>query len=311
MYTILKPFRQAFTMLELVFVIIILGIVASIGSSVIVQVYESYIMQKVIHNANIKTELAINQLANRLAYRIDMSMLARKPGTTGYTTPTDVYPIQNVPLANINNMSLEWIGYDNDSFSATNPPVWSGFVDLNASTFNTVITPGSTLTNLQTIRNNIAGGTAGTPAILFMGEDEYKNGVQYNPLCLYSTNGCISPMGTPTVDNAIPLTTAGNRASGQMYYTEMYQLVSSAYAVITTPATPINSIPVWDLHFKYNYQPWSGDTYDNGNDNILLRNVSVFRFKQEENSLRIKLCVIEQLSQTTQVSICKEKAVIR
>lgn len=311
MHTFLKPFRQAFTMLELIFVIIILGIVASIGSSVIVQVYESYIMQKVVHNASIKTELAINQLANRLSNRIDMSMLARNPGTTGYTTPTDVYPIQNVPLANINNMSLEWIGYDNDSFSATNPPVWSGFVDLNASNFNTVITPGSTLTNLQTIRNNVAGGTAGTPAILFIGEDSYKNGVQYNPLCLYSANGCISPMGTPAANNAIPLTTAGNRVSGQMYYTEMYQLVSSAYAVITTPATAINGIPVWDLHFKYNYQPWNGQNHTNGNDNILLRNVSVFRFKQEENSLRIKLCVIEQLSQTTQISICKEKAVIR
>jgi len=69
---ITNNYKQAFTMLEIVFVIVILGVVASIGSKIIVQVYEGYIIQKAVHDASVKTELAINLLANRLVYRIDM-----------------------------------------------------------------------------------------------------------------------------------------------------------------------------------------------------------------------------------------------
>jgi len=303
-----NPLRQAFTMIELIFVIVILGIVSSVGSSIIAQVYESYIMQKAVHNASVKTELAINQLANRLAYRIDVSMLARKQGTTGYVPTTDVYRIANVPLGSLNNMSLEWIGYDNDSLSASNPPAWSGFVDLNASSFTTLSTPGSQLNALGTILNTTTGGA--TPALLFLGEDEYRNGTQYDAFCLYSNNGCISPIAG-AAGTSITLDNTGNRTAGQMYYTEMYQIVSTAYATILTPATPINGINVWDLNLWYNYQPWNGQVYTDGSNATLIKNVSVFRFKHEQNSIRIKLCVIEQISSTSQISICKEKAVIR
>jgi len=74
----MKQSKKAFSMLELVFVIAILGIVASISSSVIVQVYESYIMQRAVHNASIDTELAINQITNRLTYRIDKKTFTPK-----------------------------------------------------------------------------------------------------------------------------------------------------------------------------------------------------------------------------------------
>jgi len=312
-YTLIHFKRQAFSMLELIFVIVILGIVASIGSSMVAQVYESYIVQRAVHTASIKTELAINQLANRLANRIDMSMLARLPSTTGYSSPANVYPIRNVPLSNINQYrALEWIGYDNDSFSATNPPVWSGFVDLNDSSFTNLITPGSQLTMLKTIHDNLAGGTADNPALIFIGANDYKQGTPYGTLCMYSNNGCISPLDWPTVDQLLPFTAGvGNRTNGDMFYTEMYQLVSSAYAIIPEVAPDINGVNVWNLKFYYNYQPWLGEIYTDGNNAMLLENVSVFRFKQEQNSIRIKLCVLEKIGSTSQISICKEKAVIR
>ena len=71
MITLLKE-KKGFTFVELIFVIIILGIISSIGSSAIVQTYQSYIMQRSVHSASINTELAINQLANRLTYRMDL-----------------------------------------------------------------------------------------------------------------------------------------------------------------------------------------------------------------------------------------------
>ena len=111
--------QKAFTLLEVIFVVIILGIVGSIGSSIIAQVYESYIGQKAVHNASLKTELAINQLSNRLTYRIRNSLLARVPDTNG-TAPTSALPLSEVPSTNITHKALEWIGYDNDGFSAQN-----------------------------------------------------------------------------------------------------------------------------------------------------------------------------------------------
>ncbi len=47
-------FRSAFSMLELIFVIVILGIVSSIGAELIAKVYENYIVQRALHRSSLK-----------------------------------------------------------------------------------------------------------------------------------------------------------------------------------------------------------------------------------------------------------------
>lgn len=84
-------------MLELIFVIIILGIVSSIGSQIIVQVYESYIVQRAQYRATMKTELALTQIANRLRYAIPGTVISRL-NKTG--TPT---PITDIGTLNVND----------------------------------------------------------------------------------------------------------------------------------------------------------------------------------------------------------------
>ena len=306
--------KKAFTMIELIFVIIILGIVASIGSQIIVQVYESYIIQKATHTASIKSELAINQIANRLLYRIDQSLIARIPGQTGTTLVTDVYPVSSVPLIGASNVNtytaLEWIAYENDGFSDAQTPSWSGFADLNTSSFTTINTTGSTLTNETTILNNLAGASpADNPALLF-NTPLYRAGTLYGTLCMYRNNGCIFPV-TITNDTTLTFTGAGDRVAGQMIYSEFYQLVASAYAIVPENPTVVNGVNVSDLALYSNYQPWLGENYTNGRRSLLAKDVSVFRFKQELNSIRIKLCTLVQLSINNNISSCKEKAVIR
>ncbi len=153
--------KKAFTLLEVVFVIVILGIVASVGSTIIAQLYENYILQRAMHRVSIKTELAINQIVNRLAYRISTSIIARNP-SGGYLNLSDV-PMN---VSNTNNTVLEWIGYDNDSFSAANPAGWSGYCDTSATASPTISTPGSNLTFTRTVIDNVSGGTP-APALLF------------------------------------------------------------------------------------------------------------------------------------------------
>ncbi len=59
---------HAFTMLELIMVIVILGIVSSIGSSLIAKTFESYIVQRALHKASMATELV-----NSNRQQIDLS----------------------------------------------------------------------------------------------------------------------------------------------------------------------------------------------------------------------------------------------
>lgn len=301
--------KKGYTLLELIFVIVILGVVASITSSIIAKVYESYIMQRAVHRASLKSELAINQLANRLLYRVDKSMLARIPGQLG------MGPGQALALTDINNITpnrdsysiLEWIGYDNDGLSARSQPSWSGFCDLNASGYTNVVSTGSDLDFEQTVLTNIL--IDARPALIFMGNTYNNTGTPYEASCMYNANGCIFPITLPLSGNTITLSDDGNRTAGQMLYSEFYYLVASAYAVV--PVANPNGTS--NLILYYDYQPWLGENYQNGQSSILARNVSVFRFSQESNSIRIKLCTLEQTGEgnDSTISICKEKAVIR
>jgi prepilin-type N-terminal cleavage/methylation domain-containing protein len=309
--------KHAFTMIELIFVIIILGIVSSVGSSIIAQVYESYIVQKAIYKASNKSALAIDLIASRLVYRIDESMLARIPGNTGIVYGTDVYPINEVPIDDNSSKykAMEWIGYDNDSFATQESPVWSGFNDLDKSNSATISTTESNLNNLATIRGNL--GQRGNPGLFFMGINTYRvtgAGVSrdYDTLCMYQNNNCLF---SATVNTDTNLSLSGDIAAGEMIYSEFYQIASTAYAVVPENDHNITgrngNILVWDLALYYNYQPWEGENYTDGQKSILIKDVSIFRFKQESGSIRLKICALERISQTDTIAICKEKAVIR
>lgn len=321
----LKKHNNAFTMLELIFVIVILGIVASIGSSVIVKVYESYIIQRALHNASLKTELAVNILANRLVHSIDTSVVARVPGNYG-STAADMVRLRTITLAQAQtHRALEWIGYDNDGFTARNNPDWSGFVDLdhvNTTPSNagpaTLESTGSNFGNENTILGNLFPNMT-NPAMLFMGSQTYAGVLnEYAAPCMYpraAGTGCIFPV--TLVGTLLTFTGASaNRPALSMDYTEFYQLAGSAYAIVPEPDDQVgrlteNLTRVWDLFLYSDYQPWENtEAYNNGVKSLLLRNVSVFRFKQEDNSIRIKICSIESI-EGMDISICKEKAVIR
>ena len=103
----------------------------------------------------------------------------------------------------------------------------------------------------------------------------------------------------------------GDRVPGQMKYTEFYQLAASAYAIAPEAPHTLAGVPVWDLMLHSHYQPWDNEKFSNsGTSSVLLKNISVFRFNQTGDSIRVKICSIEVIGDQ-HISICKEKAVIR
>ena len=101
----LKRLTPAFSMLELVFVIAILGIVASIGAEMVAKVYEGYIVQRAEHKATMKTELAATQIANRLASAIPGTVYRKNTGETVIEEITD-----DMSLAGDQYTILQWVG---------------------------------------------------------------------------------------------------------------------------------------------------------------------------------------------------------
>lgn len=313
----LHTFKKAFSFLELIFVIVILGVVSSIGSSIIVQVYENYITQRAMHNVSIKTELAINQIVNRLTYRIGSTVIARNPSTAAadYFLPLSALGYN---VSNKDRFILEWIGYDEESFSSRTIPRWSGYCDVNATTRTRINTPGSRLNNVRTIIQNLAGNMDEPDlALLFSlgGQSFSTDIVSPGPSCYgYDANTtCIHQVSIRNERQFNANMPAGVSIS------DHYKLAWSAYSLVPVDRSgnvlsSISDIRNFDLELRSNYQPWNGIQYDNvaTSKQILLRNVTAFKFSERGGTLRLKLCATEKLDDIkTNISICKEKVVIR
>ena len=151
---------RAFSLIEVIFVVVVLGVVASIASQIIVQIYENYILQRAIYNVSIKTELVASQIVNRLTYRIQGTTISKDHNKflNGTATDTDWLRIEDLPTAGTKYTTIEWIGYDNDSLSAGRVPYWSGVANYETATINRFETPGSQLNIVATIMSNLSDG---------------------------------------------------------------------------------------------------------------------------------------------------------
>ena len=317
--------RRGFSLIEVVFVLVILGIVASISSQIIVQVYENYILQRAIYSVSRKTELIATQIVNRLTYRIEGTTISKdhQAFLSGTVTNNDWLPIEDVPTGGDKYTTIEWIGYDNDSFASDTNPNWSGVAnyeyDVNRSRF---ITIGSNLNKSATIMSNLSNGrvdlTTNRPAGLLFIENNnyYTDSKEYSPLCMgmipelsTSTRDCIFPVYNDT-NNSLTFTRSRdtNHTIRPKIITERYKLAWSAYAI--APEQQPNGL--FKLVLYSNYQPWNGDSYLDANTtkHTLMTNLSVFKFSESGGIIHFKLCATEELGDNN-ISTCKEKVIMR
>lgn len=300
--------KKAFTIVELIFVIVVLGIVASMGADTIVQVFKNTVPQKATNVASTKAELAVQQVANRLRYAVPWSLLARNA-----VDGSNPEQLGDVGDKDTNDKIIEWIGVDGDGFEATTPPAWSGYCDVASSTTTSCSTPGSDLGKLDTVIQSL-GGVGTTDAIVIFDTSECSPGKQYQ----------ITNMGlTGDSSCAFPLTASSgttlNYADSPKIRADKYDIAWSAYAIVPTDWRDINgdgADDVFDLELRYNYQPWQGDTYADAPSQIIATNVSVFKVAQNsltKNDIRVKICIKQPIGRGSKdfISMCKEKAVSR
>lgn len=300
--------RRGFTLLEIVMVVVILGIVAMIGTNIIAHMYEGYIRSKYINSLEQKTELALEIITNRLKYRVKSSAIVRQKGT-------NTIDWLNSDDLNESYDTLEWIGFDYDSFrgesnGTLSVPGWSGLVDLDAPDTNKTQfrTPGSKLSYASEIMYALSDGsvdlnasTARHPAVIFkkISNMSFKGfGWDWSSADHNDTYIVHQHSGK---ENVLDFD-AGQSVTRLV---EQYRLAWSAYALVPEGDKPKD----FNLTLYYNYQPWYGDKYSDGNRSVVAEHVSSFKFLQSGNTVRIKLCLQDANQTGVGFGFCKEKAV--
>jgi prepilin-type N-terminal cleavage/methylation domain-containing protein len=300
--------KSGFSMIELILVMVVLGIVSSMSATIIAQVYSSYIVQRAMHDATTKVEIAASIIYNRLSHRVSVTTVGRN-----INDDSDISVVSDIEDASRYRV-VEWYGMASDSFNAG---VWSGFCDVDASSSSAIDTPGSNLANLTDIVTNASSSSVDDMAIIFA-DQLFTSDTAYSPLCMgYVDDSCIA--GVRSV--------AGTTISLDQNYTglrvaEHYKLVRSAYALVPTSngEEGKDGSTLFNLELRYDYQPWrsdvAGNAYKTAPSVVLLENVSVFKFSGKGDTIRFKICVDERIGTSSKgdgeyLSICKEKAVIR
>ena len=300
--------RFAFTMLELIFVIVIIGILAKFGAEFLAQAYNGFIFSKINNELQSKSTSAVEQIAARLQYRIKASVIGRDPNNPDFSTNFKSLAETTDPNYSI----LEWIGVANESFRGTTKPLWSGIIDIDPSKAlgnRTLISPE---TNTSAINSYITalrpfGSTTdiNNSAIYFIGSNSnVQTGFGWN-----TTTGESEAIHPIHIDTAnINRLIADNNFSGVDVY-EYYQLTWSAYAVGIddyNDTTKMGTLKLW-----YDYQPWEGEKYTDGSSFIIMDHISTFQYNAIGSILKIQVCSksIYDTNSEGKYSICKEKTV--
>ncbi|MDD2368302.1 MAG: prepilin-type N-terminal cleavage/methylation domain-containing protein [Sulfuricurvum sp.] len=302
----MKKVRYAFTMIELLIVIVIIGILAKFGTELLLRIYEDYVVGTVNNRLLSHSEVAVTQIANRLQYRIRESMVVHQNG--------NIAPIANAVDVKDAGTAFEWVGYDVDGMrgdKGVTPPTWSGFIDVDNAARSTtnLVSPGSDWNRITSVITSLSPNGVVAPALFFVGDDSIHvmNGFGWLG-ALGTQNGNMHPIRVGAgVDQFAP--TVGNFSGINVY--EYYRLAWTAYAVELF-ADPIPSDPNrLSLRLWYGYQPWNGETYNQGTKQTLMQGVTSIAFATIGDTLKVQVCVGDsKLSGGTGAfSVCKEKTI--
>jgi prepilin-type N-terminal cleavage/methylation domain-containing protein len=275
--------RRAFTMLELIFVIVIMGILAKFGVDLFMQIYESYTRTTITASLMSKTEAAVGQIANRLTYRVRDSVIASNSADGAGGT------FRSLSSAAATDNVFEWIGLDSDGWDEGK---YSGIIDLNhaSTTYTQLKSPATEVNGLPNDGALLFVGSKVTVQDSFGWHGSYD--VDKTDLHVYDN--------PPTTAEIIPFTATPFNPGDEIF--EFYQAVDTAYALVLDNATH-------ELYLRQGYQPWQNETYPNTGD-LLVDNVKTFTLQKAGDIIKIELCLSDDdFMGEGEYSICKTKIV--
>jgi hypothetical protein len=290
-------------MIELIFVIVIIGILSKFGVEFLAQAYNSFIFSSINNSLQSRSAMAVETIASRLQFRIKDSIIARQNAAT-------FAALGGSTLAE-NATTLEWVGVDVEGLRGLNTPLWSGIIDLDPSTATSLNTP---LTDTATISSYIdalsnSGSDINDSAIYFIGSDsDIQSGYGWDGNAILTQGETMHPIRDGGANTFVPIngnTGADNNFTNVDVY-EYYQFAWTAYAISFEDGPDADTDPD-RLVLYYDYQPWQGESYTSGKSALLMENVDTFRFKAVGSVVKIQVCV--NSSVVEDYSLCKEKTI--
>ncbi len=313
--------RKAFSLLEMIFVIVVLGIVSAISFNIVIGIYEKYLTSKITNELEFQTKVITEQIASRLQYRIKNSVVGSINGAN----------YKSIEAVDDTYDTLEWIGIayesqrgiSNDGVTVTLG--WSGYINMNSSIydtvfkFHTIYSPDTNLSVVQDIDgaifNDIDVFTNKKVALVFTDKD-YRGYYFGNDLIAgfgYKFDNNATGIFDITVINNDNFNIDRSKNLEDTALFEQYYLVDSAYALRMDKNINPNNDNDYNLTLYYDYRPWNGEKYSdiNTKQEPLATNVESFRFIQESGVMRIRVCINHCLPEYEDINatVCKERAI--
>ncbi|WP_103596695.1 prepilin-type N-terminal cleavage/methylation domain-containing protein [Campylobacter concisus] len=321
--------KRAFTLLELIIVIVILGIIAMMSFNAIMNIYSNYFQTRTVNELETQTEISLEQISKRLEHRIKPSVIARKTdgeflalNDNRVNLDAKYEILEFIPYAyEIFNDVISLDANDNVIEQGGKAGRYSGYVDLAKSSPATgLISPGSNFTIgvVETIKDltckddtrnskcvDFENKDGGVVAIFYDVYYDVQNSFWYKGI----SNLDIAKVGVKGGQSGLNGNTLEISGFGGKQISEQYHLAYTANAIVpeqsADPKDTANG--VFDLNLYYDYRPWMGEKYKpNGEKATLAKNVTRFVFTEKNGVIVLKLCM---RAKNSEITICKSKAV--
>ncbi len=299
--------KRAFTLVEIVIVIVVMGILAAGGYISVKKLFVRAAKSKAIADLSFDSMRISTQIAALLHARIPASVIGYDSAANSFESIYDMSREYHI---------LEWIGTDAEDFKAGH---YSGLIDMERSdrASKTLYSPDTQIDELNT--SSLALAFSGS-----FDEGGVRYGSDFNDT--FGWHGH-AHHGLYTIDSASHDTNITLDTAPDTIY-EKYFLAQSAYAIarsadINTSAACIQELNVTTtehtLYLFYNYRPWKGETFcadpngtqRQGNVTILSQESGGFAVDFGGGHLRFDLTLTRTIPGThgSSVRISKQKGI--
>ncbi len=309
--------KKSFTLIEVIFVIVILSIITLVGIRIVGELYKRDYLVKQISKFEFLSQQTADILSERLYNRIPLTVIGYNPSSHDFKYIGDIGSDDNYTV-------FEWIS---DSFDAKKELNLSGFIDLYDSKKPILYARDFHKDFIQNVEQNkfdTSKKLEDLTAVIFAGSfdrgeeaslDDYNNSFGWHGnkhKYVYR----IDEINQSGNDANISLKDDANRIYEKFY------LVDGAYAIALKRdlnksawkcSNSWDNFKKNDLLLFYNYRPWDGDTFcaDNngtpeGNVTLLLNNVNGFKITSV-NSHLVLLINLKSSKADINISVSKQK----
>jgi hypothetical protein len=319
--------RKSFTLIETIFVIVILGLIVVGGAKIISKLFERNYLVKKTSEFEFVTQNILDKTSNILYYRIPLSVIGYNP------TTHDFKYIGDITQNDENYSVLEWIGELSEVKRDLN---FSGFADLARSNNPILYAMDFNSSFIDDVLrgkyNESDTNLSKRAAIIFAGafdegdeavKSDYNNSFGWHGhradyvfrIANYNQNGNNCELNLTNYD--------GSEIVNKRIYAKFY-LVDSAYALAikrdlndsnwNCSNLALSDVKENDLLLFYDYQPWeNNETFcaDNngtpaGKVTILAENVKAFLVRKVNSHLELRIELNEKKGDIN-ISVSKQK----